>query len=651
MKCLLLPAALLLLSVNLFAQKIKDPELPAFGKIEKADLEMKKCEFDDNAEALVLVDNAELTFLWGTGMEMKSRVRIKILNDKGLEWANIKLRYMSDRNAQDITGIDAQTYNLDESGNIVISKLEKKLVYEKKIDKRFSEKVFSFPSVKVGSIIEYKFKQTGMGLIDWYFQRSIPVKYSRFSIDLPQEIEVGITPICSREFSRKEKASGTRVEKVYSMSDVPGFRDEPFIINENYYRDRLETKVIAYQQNGLRKNNLVNWVQVIRKLMEDEDFGVQIRKNVPRTADLDLKLKTITNPYDRMKTVFQYVQSNMQWNEYYGIWALDGIKSAWKDKKGTAGEINLILVNLLKDADLKVHPILVSTHANGVVNPTDAGTYDYPGYYQFNKVMAYVELDGKVYVLDATDKTTPVHLIPESILMTQGLVIEKVDTYEWGWKTLWDEGITSKNVIMIRGLINEAGKMTGEANIASYDYARLDKGEVAKAGKEKYLERFVTASNPGINIDEISFENLNNDSLPLIQNLKFNQDLNSSGEYQYFSANILSGLEKNPFVADNRFSDIFFGTKQSYTILGNFTLPEGYELDAVPKNVRMIMPDTSISISRMSQVNQNVLMTRIQLDFKKPVFPVDQYMELQEFYIQLQQLLNEQFVIRKKVKA
>jgi hypothetical protein len=75
------------------------------------------------------------------------------------------------------------------------------------------------------------------------------------------------------------------------------------------------------------------------------------------------------------------------------------------------------------------------------------------------------------------------------------------------------------------------------------------------------------------------------------------------------------------------------------------------ELDALPRNIKMIMSDTSITISRMAQVTQNVLMTRIQLEFKKPVYPATQYEELQEFYKQLQELLNEQFVIRKKVKA
>jgi hypothetical protein len=47
-----------LLSLPSFAQKNR--EIPAFGKIEKADLEMKECDFDKDAEAVVLFDIANI---------------------------------------------------------------------------------------------------------------------------------------------------------------------------------------------------------------------------------------------------------------------------------------------------------------------------------------------------------------------------------------------------------------------------------------------------------------------------------------------------------------------------------------------------------------------------------------------------------------
>ncbi|MGZ3937332.1 MAG: DUF3857 domain-containing protein [Flavisolibacter sp.] len=630
--------------------KNKDPNLPAFGTVDKSDLEMKQCDFDDKAEAMVLIDDGVLAW-GGSDLEFKRRVRIKVFNNKGVDWADIHLRYKSEKNDEDITGIEAETYNLDANGAVTVSKVDKKLIYEKKINKKYSEKVFTFPDVKPGSVIEYKFKHRGVGLVDWYFQRSIPVKYSHFVIDFPSELEIAVVPFCAHDLQSDKKQDATNTISTYSMANVPALRDEPYIINEDFYRDRLETKLAAYTINGMRKSRIVSWVDVIKALMEDEDFGVQLKKNIPRTADLDAKLKTISSPYEKMKTIYKYVQDNMQWNEYLGIWASDGVKSAWKDKKGTVGEINLILVNLLRDADLNAHPLLVSTHDNGIVNTLDAGTYESPGYRQFDKVMAYVTIDDKHYVLDATEKTTPVHLIPPDVLLTQGLVIEKIDTYDWGWKELWNDNILAKNTIILKGVIDENGSMKGSASITSFDYARQNREAVVKKGKDKYIENYVKASNPTMAVQDVSFDNTESDSLPLVQKIEFTEPLASTGDYNYFSVNMLTGLEKNPFVADQRSSDVFFGYNQSFDIIGNFQVPEGYEFSELPKNIKMIMPDTSISISRISQVtNGNLLQTRVRIDFTRPYYPADQYEQLHEFYQRLFDILNEQFVYGKKKK-
>jgi hypothetical protein len=652
MKKLSILIALIGFSLCVCAQKGKNKtaDIPAFGKVEKADLEMKECDFDKKAEAVVLFETGDLDFLYGSGAELKRRVRIKILTQEGADQANIHLRYISYRNDEDITGLEAITYNLDEAGNIKVTELEKKLIYEKKVNKRYSEKVFTFPEVKPGTIIEYKYKHNNIGLIDWYFQRSIPVKYSRFTIDFPEEIEVAALPQCNHELEQKQEARGGRASKLYTMNNVPAFRKEPYIINEDYYKDHLQTKIVAFPINGRRESRVINWPKVIRSLMEDEDFGIQLKKNIPRTSDLDEKLKGIAAPYEKMKTIYKYVQQNMQWNEYMGIWAFDGVKSAWKDKKGTVGEINLILTNLLKDADLKAYPVLVSTHDNGVVNSADAGTYGNPGFNQFDKVMAYVDIDDKIYVLDASEKDMPAHLIPLDVLMTEGLVISKIETFEWGWKLLTDKNKSAKNMILLNGQIDEAGKMTGQASVNSFDYARLGPAALVKKGKDKFMERLSKEAGAGMTIEDVNFENAESDSLPLIQKIKFTQTLNSSGDYSYFSANLFTGLEKNPFIADDRFSDVFFGINQSYVLVGNFVIPEGAAFEELPKNMKMIMPDTSIIISRMSQVSGNRLSVRIQLDFKQPLYPANQYGEFQEFYKRLFEMLNEQFVIRKKVK-
>ena len=187
------------------------------------------------------------------------------------------------------------------------------------------------------------------------------------------------------------------------------------------------------------------------------------------------------------------------------------------------------------------------------------------------------------------------------MVATEGLVIEKIETMEWGWETLWKDNLEYRNTVLLQAEITADGKLTGEASIASYDYARLSKIATARKGKKEFTEKYFSSNNPGITIDSVTLENIDKDSLPLLQKVHFNEQLSASGDYQYFSVNLFTGLEENPFVADERISDVFFGILQNHSIIGNITIPDGYEFDELPKNIKMIMPDTSIIVTRTSR--------------------------------------------------
>ncbi|MBC7849769.1 MAG: DUF3857 domain-containing protein [Chitinophagaceae bacterium] len=633
-------ALALLCTMVSYAQK--PVKIPEWGNVNKDDLLMKECEFDKDAEAVVLFDVGELVCDISLNIQLERRVRIKILKEDGLSQANIKLLYEHYKNGEDISKLAAQTYNLDEAGNITITPIEKKSVFDTKLNARYSHRIFSFENVKPGSIIEYKYIRKGTGLVNWNFQKSIPVVFSRYSTDFPLELTITSTPFCVLPYHSTSQDKGNRNVQTYEMSEIPALRDEPYMTNEDDYVQRVQTIPISYASGTQRINFVRSWPGIIRQLMEDDDFGLQLKKNIPRTSDLDSALKTLRSPFEKMKTIHHYVRKNMMWNEQTNIWALDGVKAAWKDKKGTSGEINLILVNLLKDAGLDAYPVLVSTRDNGRVITMLAD------YRQFDKVLAYVKIGENVYVMDATDKHTPSHLIPAEVHFSDGLVIEKLETYQWGWQTLWNEKTLKKRLVVIRAEITDKDSIAGEANVISYDYDRLERVPTLLEGKEKLKEKFFTSQNPQMRIGDLQLENEANDSLPLVQKFDFAQPISGSGDYKFFTLNLFTGLEKNPFVAESRFSDVFFGMNQSISIIGNFRIPEGYVYEELPKNVKMIMPDTTIEVTRRIAAENTQLSVRINLEFKQPYYSTENYEYFMNFYKKLMELLNEQIVFRKK---
>jgi len=624
-------------------------KLPGFGEVDKSELQMTECSFDKGAAAMVIFEEAESSFrlnLSSTTLpffeQTDHRVRIKIFNEKGFSNANIKIRYPTSDRLVSIIRLNAQTYNLDESGNVVVTKVEKASIYDKPVNSRYSEKIFAFPNVKAGSVIEYSYRLDNASRSEWYFQRSIPVKFSRFILDFPPELVMNVTPYCSLPLAQqKSDSKGVGNYSWYAMSDVPGLPDEPYMSCREDYLQRLQSRLIALEFPGIPRRNLLrSWPGIIKALIEDEDFGRQLNKNLPRTAELDAMLLPVDDEYKKMCIIHKYVRNNMEWNKYDNIWALNGVKSAWKDKKGTSGEINLIMINLLKDAGLKACPILVSTRDHGIINTGLAG-YD-----QFNKVMAYVRIKDKVYVLDATEKSTPSHLIPFDVMASEGLVIEKIDTYEWGWKQLWDRDHQKRNNVFLNAEIDSTGTMKAVATISSYDYEKIEKLELLNEGRKKFEENL--AGKLDIKIDSFSLEGADNDTLPLLQTVNFTTATAASGNYRYFSTNYFAGLNKNPFIDENRRTDIFFGASQEYKITGNVFLPEGYTMEGLPKNIKMITPDTSIIFRRHSAFNDGLLSVDISLELKKPYYSPDSYEELRAFYKKMTELLDEKYVYQKK---
>src|SRR5215204_3920011 len=369
-----------------------------YGVIGDEESKITECHFDKKAEALVLFDVGKFScFFYSTSTtpittEFTRHVRIKILKEKGSDQANIRIPYYSFAKEK-IKNISAQTYSRDESGKWIISKVEKDLIYDKKISNRLSEKVFAFSNVKAGSIIEYKYTVSEPGLHNWYFQRKIPVRFSSYTVDYPYDFELLSTPICIFHVDTMTQKDKLRTVRTFTMKDILPLIDEPFIGSSEDYLQRVESNLLSVTTSHGRYNLMPGWPSIINDLMEDPDFGAQLEKDIPQMAELEQQLKPVNDLYTRMRIIHQYVRTNMQWNGYNNIWALDGVKSAWKEKKGTAGEINLILVNLLKNAGLDVYPMLVSTRENGKVY------LERPAIRQFNKVLAYVKIQEKIYVL------------------------------------------------------------------------------------------------------------------------------------------------------------------------------------------------------------------------------------------------------------
>ena len=132
------------------------------------------------------------------------------------------------------------------------------------------------------------------------------------------------------------------------------------------------------------------------------------------------------------------------------------------------------------------------------------------------------------------------------------------------------------------------------------------------------------------------------------QKVQFTYPLNRSGEYAYFTINLFSDIETNPFISDQRVSDVDFGFVQDYMLFGSYTIPEGYSFEKLPENISMLTPDNGIVFNRFLQAEDNLLNVRITVSFKRSFYPAPDYPDFAAFYKKMIVKMNEQIVIKKK---
>ncbi len=639
----ILSATLSLLVYTVGAQI--NPNLKAYGKVDKGDLELKQCDFEKDANAEVLFDKATI-FFSDYEIVMEEHVRIKIFNDNGKKAADVHFPYLGGNHYEWIEKLQAETINENADGSLELTKVDKKQIFDKPVDKERSELSIAFPNVKAGSIIEYKFQllcANPAQFPDWYFQTEYPTRYSEIEAKIPDVLHFKHLVRVTQPFA-VEQWDGSRQMARLALANVPSINEEPYMSSLHDNMQSIQTQLLsitapAGSTGGA--NYSEDWHKVGKNETQYDDFGEQFKRKLAGEEELLSHVKTLKTDNEKISYIFEQVKNTMKWNDLYERYTDDGTVKAWEKKIGNSTEINLIVYHLLTKAGIKAYPLLVSTKSNGKANPA------FPTRFQFNSSVVYIPVDSTtVYVLDATRKNNLYNVIPDNFLNNFGLMIDKDnDKYDM---VFIQNAQPAREVILINSDITADGKMQGTAQINSFAYYRIDNIEsYKKDGEKKYIENLKDGNND-LSIPSLKLDNMEADSLPLTQNVNFSLNLaGSDGTYIYFKPNLFTTLGPNPFLAEKRTTDIDFGYLNNYAITGNYKIPAGYKVDALPKSTRMEMPDQSISFRRLVVESDGTVTVRFTIAFRKSLFFKENYEDLRAFYKKLYELIDEQVILKK----
>lgn len=595
-----------------------------FGKPDLADLQMTVYDQDTSAEAVVL---CQYGYFDPNRLLFTKTIRIKILKPEGTKWANWRFRSGFE------TNVEGYVYNLV-NGEMVKEKLKSSNVYREKIFNQVFQYRVSFPNVKVGSVIDIEYMHPWVP-IDFYFQYDIPVKWSELVIYQHNYLIFsknffGFVPFSEGSDSR------------WVASNVPAFHSEPFMNSEANYKTHFEFDIKSITYEGFNYHAIAtSWENISKLLINDPDFGGAIQGAFFLNDEAD-RIEALTNaPKRRMIEAFNAIK-RIKWdgNERIGI-SNSSLGTSYKNGIGNSSDVNLSLLKLLRKLDIEADPVVLSTRSNGNLS-------DYnPSINKLNYVIVQAVVDGKKYLLDATEKYMPYDLLPARTLNAQGRIVSNSKDY---WVPLVTER-KEKSTFFYDFALTSDLLLTGKLTSSRSDYAALDFRNTffSFTSPDEYVQDF-EKSHPGYHILNFDFQNLDSLTQPVISkySLEISDVAEQVGEEIHLNLFFDRRLNENPFKQEKRLTNIDFDYATEETLIVKIALPDSSTVISVPKPIKLSLPDNGGYISYSIGYQGNSISMNFKWGLNKSRFTVIEYEYLKEFFNQLVMKQSEPVIIKLK---
>ena len=650
-----------------------------FGEVSKEELEEKFSRIDSSAAAEYLYKYRKTNFEYnaGVGFKLVTRVheRIKIYNKDGFDYATKKVvLFKNSSSKEELSKLKAKTYNL-QGGEIVEVSLKKEGEFKVELSDYRSQESFTMPNIKEGSVIEYKYEVTSpfiSNVDEFVFQHGIPIRKLEATLDSPEYFVFRVntkgffnvvpkTERVNRTLNYQQRVAdgggngplkglgSTKVQRgsqqyfsnisKYEMQNVPALKDEPYVNELNNYRAGVKYE-LSYTQfpDTPRESYATSWEAVVKAIYDSSRFGNELKRTSYFEDDVDAIISGVNEPQEKMLKIFDLVKSKVKWNEFYGKYTRDGVRKAYKEGVGNVAEINLMLTAMLSYAGLNSNPVLVSTRSNGIpLFPTREG---------YNYVVSSVEFPEGTVLLDATSAYSSPSVLPFRTLNWNGRIIKNDGTS----KTigLYPEN-KSTTRIFLNANLSPTGSIQGKLRKSLSNHKAMSFRNSFNTASEDEFIRNLEEENGKIEISNLDVKN-NNDlskSAVLSYEYSMDNDIDVISDRIYFSPLLFLTTTENPFRLEQRDFPVDFGYPSGMSIASSITIPDGYQVENLPKSLSIALPEEMGSFKFMLINKGSLLQLKVSTEMNLAIVPVQHYLNLKEFYKKMIEKMNEKVVLSK----
>lgn len=617
------------------SQKLK------WGKVSDKEFSITSSKLDTTANAIILGEYGHIKVNYNN-IIIDTHVRIKILNANGFGEADISLPYYIHNELENISMVKAQTINVLPNGKVQKIEIKKNQIFTMDIDERWKAKRFTFPSIQEGSIIEYRYTKSTKNyyyLDDWYFQKELPVLYSELEVNYPEVLEYSSYMFGHKLITKYRNNPSNR----FILTDMKPIKDQKFVYNIDNYTEKIRFQLMSYQKrdnyNGLQKVDVLkDWDDLSKEIVEDFEF-LTFQKAKKHYAEV-LEILNVSDmaPVAKVEAIYDFVSSSYNWNEKNGIYN-QKFKDFADSKTGNTADINLYMINLLKNAGIEANPMLISTRSHGKV------FRDFTLLSQFNRMVAYVEFSNENYVIDAINPLRPFKLPALSDYVKEGFVLRDE-------KSSWEK-IAPKHKSRITLLADARFDENGYANYHISSQANGYDALMYRNGLNRKGDDYVFSLIKNRNItksDSLKVEHREDFGKPLIFDFDYKENESAliNDELIYFNPFIIDDFQNNPFNEERRHFPIELPYESNFMLIMNVHIPAGFEVIGLPKSEKFNLPKEAGLFAYQNKYFEDRIQVSIKVQFLKRTLPESYNDYLREFYDILIEKTNEQIVMKRK---
>jgi hypothetical protein len=591
-------------------------------------------------------------------------VRIKVLSEKGKELATVEIPY--ERRSRKVTDIKGRTIHSD--GSVVpLTGRPDDLLIAKTGDKQYGRKVFTLPSVEVGSILEYRYElsydDNQYSSPKWEIQQPYFVHKAHYAFTPFKAFQKGPNSGTSM-YLVDDKGhtlstlmwwlrlpTGVQLQTDalgrYSveLTDVPPIPDEEWMppIRNLLYRVRF---YYTYASNAdeFWNSEEKHWYKEVDHFAETSRPIRETVSGLIAASDSDL---------DKAKKLYKAVQAldNTDFSREKGkselkqmhLKAAKRAEDTWAQKSGSNEDIALLYLAMLRAAGLTAYAMKVVDREQGAFDPA---LMDFD---QLDDTIVLLSIGGKETALDPGEKMCPFGTLHWRHSGASG-ARQSSDGHNAG--TTPQQPYTANTLHRIGEVtLDEHGAITGNFRFVMQGQEALRWRQAALENDldevKKQFDRWTEMMVPdGVQAHIDHFLGLDDPDINLIAMVSLQGTIGSATSKRILLPGFFFETRgAHPFVAqDKRLEavDMQYGDAEIDQI--TYQLPAGFAVEGAPQDAKISWPEHAILVNKTVTAPGQITIARSlarAFTFAKP----EEYQDLRGFYQKVAAADQQQLVL------